>query len=131
MKLTGFERPVDPVGPDFGPHVAGVTGLVINSAGVTPLDAWVEGEVTETDRTAIQAAITLYVYNPDYGLSPERVALRVYMTLRDWEADAQAVSSQWATLTSTQKDAVLHTIVDRFGTLCGRLGDLLRYLRID
>ena len=132
MKLEGLRRPDAPVGPDLAPKLAAALGKSITNAGVKPNEAWCEGACVETDRTAVQAALDSYVYDPDYFTPAEHKRLKsAVATLREWESDAATAFGLWDGWTQAQKNAATKTLTNRFGKLCGWLADFIKHQGID
>lgn len=52
-------------------------------------------------------------------------------TLRSWKTDADAAHTAWAGWTTAQRFAALDTVIQRFGTLCDRMADLIQAQGMD
>lgn len=50
---------------------------------------------------------------------------QAYQTLRQWSADAATTNTNWASMTTGQKDAAMAETIRRLGILMDRLADLL------
>ncbi len=125
--LTGFSRPSDPIGPDLAPRIAAATGLTITDATCTATDIKVTGpSLVAGNKPAIQTFLNGYVYDPDFFLSTEAKALKVYSTLKQWASDAATVNTNWSGLSAAQKDNAMQTTIARAGILCDKLADFLR-----
>ena len=138
MRLDGFARPPDPVGPDFAGSIATRTGRVISDAGVNPTEAWVDGEVNESDRYALQMAVNAYALDPtavqqvlDAARTPEQIALRVRQALLNWADTMDTAYDSWPTMTDAQRLAAMRACVNWTGKLCRVTAHLLRYMGVD
>src|SRR3990167_3957799 len=126
MRLEGFTHPVGVAGPDLGPKIAASIGKAIRDAGYKQAQAIVDGDITEADRAAIQAAINAYVYDPDYFLTEEQKRLKAMTALNQWAADAAVVAAQGANVSQAQ----LKLTIGRLGKLCAGLADLLKHMGV-
>jgi hypothetical protein len=98
--------------------------------------------LTPAHDAGVNTVLAAYVLNPDFGIAPERIALRnVVPTLRQWSTDADTSAAALGTAVTNwvasgaytaAKDTVLRqtlgglqTLTTRLGRLCDRLADVL------
>jgi hypothetical protein len=101
-------------------HVCDIEGLAIFVTH-TALSA--------TNDTIIQNTINAYVFNPNFDLPSHEVSLQGVITiLNGWAVDAQNAVNAWDTQNTAQRFAALKIVVNRFGLMASRLGDILKVL---
>jgi hypothetical protein len=98
-------------------HVVEIEGLAVR---VT------HSELSASDDPTVNAQISAYTYDPNWGVAIERQTLRSTVpTLRQWAQDARDAVAAWDGQTQAQKNAVLKVLVDRMGTLLDRMADMI------
>lgn len=113
------------------PHLAallnaalGLTGCVTQATATTILVT--HPTLSATHDAGVASVLSSYVFDPDFGVAPETLALRGKLAvLRQWASDGRDEVLAWDSQTQAQKNAANKIVIDRLAKFFDNFADFL------